>query len=85
MQATKPKPQGRAVGKKKSSGSEVRRFNTLVRLDDAVAEKARKVAALKNISIGEYLSEMIGPLVDRDAEAEARKMIGKPRGESEKP
>jgi predicted HicB family RNase H-like nuclease len=51
------------VAKKKS---ESRRYNTLVRLDDEMVVKARKVAALKGISVAQYISETMGPIVDRD-------------------
>lgn len=54
---------------------------TLVRMDDELVEKARKVAALRRIGLGEYLASLLRPLVKRDLEREARKLTGGPKGE----
>jgi hypothetical protein len=59
------------VGRKKS---ESRRFNTLVRLDDDLVEKAKKVAALKGISLAEYFTAALRPIVDRDMAKEVKKL-----------
>lgn len=70
---------GRSVAKKK--GGEVRRYNTLVRMDDEVAEAARKIAALRNISVGEYVSAIVGPAVRADMAKEAEKLARESKGE----
>ncbi len=59
------------VAKKKS---ESRKFNTLVRLDDDLVEKAKKVVALKGISLAEYFTDTLRPVVDRDLVKEVRKL-----------
>jgi hypothetical protein len=59
------------VAKKRS---ESRRFNTLVRLDDELVETAKKVAALKGISLAEYFSDVLRPIVDRDLSREVKKL-----------
>jgi predicted HicB family RNase H-like nuclease len=67
------------VAKKRS---ESRKFNTLVRFDDDLAAKARKVAALKGISLAEYLVDIVRPIVDRDMTKEIKKLSkeeGEPR------
>ena len=63
------------VAKKRSSES--RRFNTLVRLDDDLVEKGKKVAALKGISLAEYFSDVLRPIVDRDMAKEVKKLASK--------
>jgi hypothetical protein len=59
------------VSKKRS---ESRRFNTLVRLDDGLVERAKKVAALRGITLGDYLTDTLRPIVDRDLSKEAKKL-----------
>jgi Arc/MetJ family transcription regulator len=59
------------VGRKRS---ESRRFNTLVRLDDDLVERAKKVAALKGTSLAEYFSDTLRPIVDRDLSREVKKL-----------
>jgi hypothetical protein len=59
------------VAKKKT---EPRRFNTLVRMDGDVVEKGKKVAALKGISLAEYFSDTLAPIVDRDLAKEVKKL-----------
>ncbi len=59
------------VGRKRS---ESRRFNTLVRLDDDLVIRAKKVAALKGISLAEYFSDTLRPIVDRDLSREVKKL-----------
>ena len=54
--------------------SESRRFNTLVRMDDELVERAKKVAALKGISVAEYFSDTLRPIVDRDFAKEVKKL-----------
>lgn len=59
------------VAKKKS---EKRRYNTLVRMDDELCDRARKLAALRNTSMAEMFTEMLRPLVDREWAKEVRKL-----------
>ncbi|MFL6141691.1 MAG: hypothetical protein ACJ72N_07450 [Labedaea sp.] len=59
------------VAKKRS---ESRKFNTLVRMDDDLVKKAKKVASLKGISLAEYFSDILRPIVDRDMTKEIRKL-----------
>lgn len=58
----------------KDEASESRRFNTLVRLDDELCEKARKLAALRGVSMAEMFTDMLRPLVDREWTKEVRKL-----------
>jgi predicted DNA binding CopG/RHH family protein len=66
------------VGRKKS---ESRKYNTLVRLDDEMVEKAKKVAALKGITLAEYFSDILRPVVNRDLTKEAKKLAKEEGGE----
>jgi hypothetical protein len=68
-----------AVAKKRS---ESRKMNTLVRLDDAVVEKGRKVAALKGVSLGDYISKTMRPIIDRDLAREVKKLSKEREGET---
>jgi predicted HicB family RNase H-like nuclease len=61
---------------KKRKTSESRRFNTLVRMDTELVERARKVAALKGLSVAEYFAEVLRPIVDRDLAREVKKLSG---------
>jgi hypothetical protein len=65
---------------RKRSGSESRRLNTLVRLDDELVERGKAVAGMKGISLGEYFSAILRPVVERDRKREARKILGQPEG-----
>lgn len=69
------------VAKKKAKSSESRRFNTLVRMDDDLVDEARKVAALRGVSVAQYFLDLCKPLVKRDLEKEARKLTGGSKGE----
>lgn len=62
-----------SVAKKRS---ESRKFNSMVRMDDDLVEKAKKVAALRGISLGEYFASTLHPIVDRDLLREAKKLSG---------
>ena len=66
------------MAKKKASGSESRRLNTLVRMDDEVVATGRKIAALRNQSLGELFAELLRPALKREWDKEVRKMT---RGE----
>lgn len=62
-----------AMGKKKS---ESRKFNTLVRMDDDLCRKARKLAALRETSMAEMFAAVLGPWVDREWAKETKKLTG---------
>lgn len=61
--------------------SESRKFNAVVRLDDNLVAKAKKVAALKAVTLGEYISDAMRPIVDRDIAKEIKKFGGGLDGE----
>lgn len=61
------------VAKKKRSES--RRFNTLVRMDDELCEKARKLAALRGLSMAEMFVQVLRPWVDREWSKELKRQI----------
>jgi hypothetical protein len=68
-------PVARKTTKKpEAAPSESRRFGTLVRLGEDVVADAKKVAALREMSMAEYLTELLRPIVKRDLEAEKRKL-----------
>lgn len=52
---------------KKRGRPEKGRNDVSVRLDATIAAKARLVAQDRHKSLAEYLSEITGPIVDRDA------------------
>lgn len=57
------------MGKKKARSTEpVRRNDVPARIDANVLEDVRLIATLRKISIAEYLSEVVGPIVKRDIE-----------------
>jgi hypothetical protein len=60
---------------------EKRKFNTLVRMDDELCERARKLAALKGTSMAEMFSAMLRPMVDREWAREVRKLKEEAGGE----
>lgn len=70
-----------AVAKKKTS--EKRKFNTLVRMDDDLCSKARKLASLRGTSMAELFSELLTPLVDREWAKEVTKEVRKLKGDEE--
>lgn len=59
-----------AVAKK----SDKRRNNALVRMDDELVEKARKLAALRGTSMTDMFTEVLRPWVDREWAKEVRKL-----------
>lgn len=59
------------VGKKRS---ESRKFNTLVRMEDDLVEQAKKVAALRGVSLGVYFSDAMRAIVARDLAREVKKL-----------
>jgi hypothetical protein len=69
--------QGTATMAKKKApagGGESRRYGTLIRVDDDMVELAKKVAALRGVSMAEYISETMLPIVRRDLTKEVRKL-----------
>ena len=54
--------------------SEKRKFNTLVRMDDDLCEKARKLAALRGASMAEMFAAVLRPWVDKEWSKEVRKL-----------
>jgi predicted transcriptional regulator len=65
-----PIPEALDVAKK----SEKRKFNTLVRMDDDLCDRARKLAALRNMSMAEMFASVLRPWVDREWAKEVRKL-----------
>ena len=65
---------GAAVARKsaKSSDAGSRKYGTLVRLADDVVADAKVVASLKGISMAEYLSETLRPLLKKALADELR-------------
>ena len=51
-----------------------KRDDTSVKISAAVARKARVIAAYRNITMAEYLTEVLGKPVDKDYEALRRLM-----------
>lgn len=60
--AKKPKPEG------------VKRDDTTMKVDRFVAERARIAASFKGLSLSEYVSEILRPIVNRDIQEGYRKM-----------
>ena len=58
----------------------VRRNDQTVKLDAEVARDAKIVAAYKDMSLAEYLSELIRPVVARDLESEHERKTKPPKG-----
>ena len=58
----------RPMARTKRTGRPVtsERDDVVVKIDTQVAAKARYVASTRKITLAEYLSELIRPLVDRD-------------------
>jgi hypothetical protein len=67
---------------KKKNKSESRRYNTLVRLDDEVAELGKKVAALRGVSLAELFSDILRPAMVREFGKEVAKLTRDDKGES---
>lgn len=69
-------PVARKEGKKASAGGgESRKYGTLVRLADDVVDDAKVVASLRGISMAEYLSETLRPIVKKALTDELRKRV----------
>jgi hypothetical protein len=65
----------RKTGKKASGGGESRRYETLVRLAEDVVADAKVVASLRGISMAEYLTETLRPIVKKALADELRKRV----------
>jgi hypothetical protein len=61
---------------KKAAGGESRKYGTLVRLADDVVADAKVVASLRGVSMAEYLSETLRPIVKKALTDELRKRVG---------
>ncbi len=62
--------------------SEMARNDTSIKLDAQVAGKAKLVATNRGITVAEYNSEILRPIVDRDLKEQMSKMV--PEGPSTK-
>lgn len=62
--------------KAKGPASESRRHGHLVRLGEDVVKAAKKVASLRDTNMAEYLTEILRPIVLKDLDAEAKKLMG---------
>jgi hypothetical protein len=47
-----------------------------VQIDEDVVKPARQVATARGITVAEYISEILRPIVHRDVEAETKTMLG---------
>jgi hypothetical protein len=56
---------------------EMQRNDVSVKLDAQVAREAKLVATYKGISVAQYISDVLGPIVRKDLEAEAGSMLKK--------
>jgi hypothetical protein len=68
----------------KSLGCEMARNDVAVKLDSRVAKEAKMVAAARGVTLAEYISEILRPIVHRDLEQETTKMLGGARGKGRK-
>ena len=69
-------PVARNKTKADDKPSESRRFGTLVRLAEDVVSDAKDVAGLRKVSMAEYLTELLRPIVKKDLDVELRKRLG---------
>jgi len=56
----------------------VKRNDVNVKMDADVARKCKIVASARGVSMAEYLSELVRPLVQRDLKAEMANELGPP-------
>jgi len=68
----------------KSLGCEMARNDVAVKLDSRVAKEAKMVAAARGVTLAEYISEILRPIVHRDLGQETSKMLGEARGNARK-
>lgn len=57
----------------------VARNDVAVKLDAEIVRKAKHVAINRRITLAQYLSDLLQPLVERDFNAEMSKMLGQPK------
>jgi hypothetical protein len=57
---------------------EMARNDVQVKIDAGVIREAKMVAAARGITVAEYLSEMIRPIVRKDLETETGRVLGSP-------
>lgn len=62
---------------KKPKTEGVKRDDTTMKVDRVVAEDARIAASYKGISLSEYVSEVLRPIVQRDIDEGHRKRAAK--------
>lgn len=55
----------------------VARDDVTVKMDAQTIRKAKMVAAALGITLAEYLTEIVRPIVDRNLEEQTRKFLGK--------
>jgi len=55
-----------------------------VKLDAQVARKAKLVATNRGITLAQYLSDIVGPIVARDLKEEMGKMMDEPKAKHPK-
>ena len=65
---------------RKTSGGGDRKYGTLVRLADDVVADAKVVASLKNISMAEYISDTLRPIVKQTLTDELRRRLEEGQG-----
>jgi hypothetical protein len=59
---------------RKPRRSQIRREDAVVKVDAVVIDLARKVSALKEMTLAEYLSEVIRPIALNDLKVEAQRL-----------
>jgi hypothetical protein len=58
-----------------SSEQAVARDDVTVKMDAQTIRKAKMVAAARGITLAEYLSSIVAPIVDRDLERETKRVL----------
>jgi hypothetical protein len=53
-----------------------RRNDAAVKIDAELVRKAKVVASFKDMSLAEYLSEVLRPIIDRDLRDHSRRALG---------
>lgn len=71
-------PVGRPKAKKEEPQAENRRFPTLIRVSEDVAQLGRELSAMRNVSMAELVSDTLRPILQEQLEQEMRKRL-KPR------
>jgi hypothetical protein len=67
---------GRPKAKKTDGDAGGRRFSTLVRVADDVAQVARELAPMLGVSMAELLSDILRPILQEKQAAEMKKRLG---------